>query len=149
MSKDQFFLMRAEEMASLYAADFTKKEAISTGKKMMDNVLESGNVNIMEFGANLARLNEVIGSAMAEFRKHIIDAEKQSVLGVEFTPVNGGNTVNYKDDEVWMELQSQMKHRESLLKVALTSNIEFYDELGVLVPKVSTTPRASSITIKF
>jgi len=39
--------------------------------------------------------------------------------------------------------------RESLLKVALTSNIEFYDELGVLVPKVSTTPRASSITIKF
>lgn len=148
MSKLQFFELRASEISNLYASDFTKKEAQRTGVKLVTDLLDSGEVDKMQFIANLARLSEVLSSAMTEARKHI-DTEKQTVMGVEFTPVNGGETVNYKDDEIWLELQSQMKHRESLLKVALNSDMDFYDENGVKVPKVSTSPRASSITIKF
>jgi len=147
MSKEQFFLMRAEQMAEMYDSTFTKKEAILTGKRMVDNLLESGNVNKMEFGANLVRLNEVISSAVNTFRESIIDIEKQSALGVEFSPVNGGNTINYSEDAVYCELKKDLDARTELLKLAQKQ--EVLDTYGNEVPKVSTTPRKSSITIKF
>lgn len=147
MSKEQFFLMRAEQMAEMYDSTFTKKEAILTGKRMVDNLLESGNVNKMEFGANLVRLNEVISSAVNTFRESIIDIEKQSALGVEFSPVNGGNTINYNEDAVYCELKKDLDARTELLKLAQKQ--EVLDTYGNEVPKVSTTPRKSSITIKF
>ncbi len=43
--------------------------------------INNGNVDKMEFIANLARLNEVISTAMTEARKHIAE-EKQTVLVV-------------------------------------------------------------------
>lgn len=148
MGKLQFFEMRAEEMATMYSQDFTKKQAIETGVKLVSDLIENGTVDKRQFMANLCRLKEVVNAADSEMRKHL-PAEKIKIYGVEFTPVEGGNTVNYSDDEVYQDLKSQIAHRESLLKVALNSNIEIYDENGVLVPKVSTTPRKSSITIKF
>lgn len=148
MGKLQFYEMRAAEMSTLYDASFTKKEAQKTGTKLVTDLLESGEVDKMQFAANLARLNEVISTAMAEIRKHIPE-EKQTVLGVEFTPVNGGSILNYMEDEVYAELKNNILHRENLLKTAAKSNIEIYDENGILVPKVSSTNRKSSITIKF
>ena len=149
MSKKLFEMMKAEEMASLYPHDFTKREAQQTGKDLVNQVLELGNVSTLDFGANLVRLSEVIGSAMAEFRSKIKDIEKQTVQGVEFNPINGGETLNFKDDEIWSDIKRELSEREELLKVAYKSKGEIYDEGGVLVQKVSSTPRASSITIKF
>mgnify|MGYP003594575682 FL=1 len=149
MSKQLFEMMRLQEVSSLYPTDFTKKEAQQTGKDLVNQVLELGNVSTLDFGANLVRLSEVIGSAMAEFRSKIKDIEKQTVQGVEFNPVNGGETLNFKDDEIWSDIKRELSEREELLKVAYKSKGEIYDEGGVLVPKVSSTPRASSITIKF
>ena len=148
-SKQLFELMKAEELASLYPHDFTKKEAQQTGKDLVNQVLELGNVSTLDFGANLVRLSEVIGSAMAEFRSKIKDIEKQTVQGVEFNPVNGGEILNFKDDEIWSDIKRELSEREELLKITYKSKGEIYDEGGVLVPKVSSTPRASSITIKF
>lgn len=139
--------MRAEEMVTMYEPTFTKKEAIQTGVKLVTDLLESGAVDKLQFMANLCRLKEVVNAADAEMRNHL-PLEKQTVYGVEFTPVNGGNTINYSEDDVWVELKAKLATRESLLKVA-QSGQEFYDENGVQVPKVSTTPRKSSITIKF
>jgi len=147
MSKLQFFEMRAEEMTALYDSTFTKKDAIKTGEALIENVLESGDCDIMQLGANLARLEQVISSAMTKFRSHIIDREKQIVLGVEFSPVNGGNTVNYADDEIWQELKRCLDYRTEQLKMAQKQDT--FDAYGNQVPKVSTTPRKSSITIKF
>jgi len=147
MSKEQFFLMRAEQMATLYDSTFTKKEAILTGKRMVDNLLESGEVDKMEFGANLIRLNEVISSAVSTFRDSIIDIDKQTSLGVEFSPTNGGNTLNYADDEIYVELKRCLDSRIEQLKLAQKQDA--FDAYGNQVPKVSTTPRKSSITIKF
>ena len=147
MSKLQFFEMRAEQMTALYDSTFTKKDAIKTGEDLIDSVLESGEVDIMQLGANLARLEQVIGSAMSKFRNHIIDTEKVKVLGVEFSPVNGGNTINYAEDEVYQVLKIDLDSRTELLKLAQKQDV--FDAYGNQVPKVSTTPRKSSITIKF
>ena len=149
MSKQLFEMMRLQEVSSLYPTDFTKKEAQQTGKDLVNQVLELGNVSTLDFGANLVRLSEVIGSAMSEFRSKIKDIEKQTVQGVEFNPLQGGETLNFKDDEIWSDIKRELSEREELLKVAYKSKGEIYDEGGVLVPKVSSTPRASSITIKF
>ena len=149
MSKQLFEMMRLQEVSSLYPTDFTKKEAQQTGKDLVNQVLELGNVSTLDFGANLVRLSEVIGSAMSEFRSKIKDIEKQTVQGVEFNPVQGGETLNFKDDEIWSDIKRELSEREELLKVAYKSKGEIYDEGGVLVPKISSTPRASSITIKF
>lgn len=146
MSKIQFFEMRANEMASMYDATFTKKEAQKVGVKLVTDLLESGEVDKMKFTANLARLSEVVSTAMAEVRKHIPE-EKQTVLGVEFTPVNGGNTINFAEDEVYQQLKADLDARAELLKLAQKQ--ECFDAYGNEVPKVSTTPRKSSITIKF
>jgi len=149
MSKEQFELMRLQEMETLYSPDFTKKEATETGKQLVKNVLESGEVNKLHFGANLARLNEVISSAMVEFRESIIDIEKSKELGVEFNPVNGGETLNFKDDPIWCDIKKELTEREELLKTAYKSKKEIYDSEGIEVTKVSSTPKKSSITIKF
>lgn len=147
MSKLQFFEMRAEQMTALYDSTFTKKDAIKTGEAIIDNALESGEVDVMKLGANLARLEQVVSSAMAKFRSHIIDKDKQVVLGIEFSPVNGGNTINYSDDEIWTELKRCLDDRTEQLKMA--QKMDTFDAYGNQVPKVSTTPRKSSITIKF
>lgn len=146
MSKLQFFEMRNEEISQLYPADFTKKEAQKVGVNMVTELLDSGSVDKMQFAANLARLNEVISTAMSEIRKHLPE-EKQTVLGVEFTPVNGGNTINYSEDEVYQQLKADLDSRAELLKLAQKQDV--LDMYGNEVPKVSTTPRKSSITIKF
>jgi len=147
MSKLQFFEMRAEQMTALYDSTFTKKDAIKTGEAIIDNALESGDVDIMQLGANLARLEQVVSAAMSKFRSHIIDKEKQLVLGVEFSPVNGGNTINYSDDEIWSTIKNDLDARTEQLKMAQKQDA--FDAYGNQVPKVSTTPRKSSITIKF
>jgi len=147
MSKLQFFEMRAEEMTTLYDSTFTKKDATNTGEALIESVLERGNCDIMQLGANLVRLQQVVNSAVDKFRSHIIDTEKQVVLGVEFSPVNGGNTVNYAEDEIWQELKRCLDDRTEQLKMAQKQDT--FDAYGNQVPKVSTTPRKSSITIKF
>jgi len=139
--------MRSQEMCALYDSTFTKKDAIKTGEALIQNVLDNGDVDIMQLGANLARLEQVVSSAMAKFRSHIIDTEKQTILGVEFSPVNGGNTVNYADDEIWQTLKADLDSRTEQLKMAQKQPT--FDAYGNEVPKVSTTPRKSSITIKF
>ena len=149
MSRQLFEIMRTEEMATLYDSTFTKKEASVTGANLTKAVLEAGEVDKMHFGANLARLNEVISSALSTFRDSIIDTEKVTALGVEFNPVNGGETLNYKDDEIYLTMFNDLKEREELLKLAYKAKNEYYDQYGNIIPKVSSTPRKSSITIKF
>ena len=147
MSKLQFFEMRAEQMTALYDSTFTKKDAIKTGEDLVKNALEVGEVEPMELLANLVRLEQVISSAVATFRNHIIDEPKRTVLGVEFNPTNGGNAINYSDDPIYCELKKDLDDRVELLKLAQKQ--EVLDNYGNEVPKVSTTPRKSSVTNSF
>lgn len=145
-TSEMHIVLRAEEMATMYEPTFTKKEAVQTGVELVNNLLESGAVDKMQFMANLCRLKEVVNSADAEMRKHL-PQEKLSVYGVEFTPVNGGNTINYAEDEIYQQLKADLDARTELLKLAQSQPI--IDAYGNDVPKVSTTPRKSSVNIKF
>ena len=145
-SSETFLELRAQDFVTMYDASFTKKEAQKVGIKLVTDLLENGNVDKMEFIANLARLSEVVTNAMTEARKHIVE-EKQTVMGVEFTPVNGGNTINYSEDPIYQQLKNDLDARAELLKLAQKQDL--IDAYGNDVPRVSTTPRKSSITIKF
>lgn len=147
MSKQLFELMRAEEMAVLYDSTFTKKEASATGVSLTKSVLESGTVDKMQFFANIVRLKEVVSKTEEECRKSIDITEKTSVLGVIFNPTNGGNTINYNEDEIWCELKRCLDERTEQLKLAQKQDT--FDAYGNQVPKVSTTPKKSSIKVTF
>ncbi len=147
MSKDLYFEMRAERLAELYDHTFTKKNAVLTGKRMVDNLLEQGEVEPLKVWANIVRLKEVVNSADAEFRSRVEVLSKENVFGVEFNHVNGGENLNYEEDEVYCQLKADLNARIELLKLAQKQ--PFIDAYGNEVPKVSTTPRKSSITVKF
>lgn len=135
-----------KELCEMYEPTFTKKDAILTGKRMVDNVIESGEVDKHHFMANICRLKEVINSADSEMRKHLPE-EKYSCYGVEFTPTNGGNTIDYSEDTIYCQLKADLDARVELLKLAQKQSI--IDAYGNDVPKVGTTPRKNSIALKF
>jgi len=149
ISSEQFLQLRAEEVAVMYDHTFTKKEALLVGKRMVDNLIEEGDIDPKKVWANICRLKEVINSADARFREVLYIFEKESINGVEFTPVQGGETLNYKDDPIYLQLHDDLRIREEFLKMAHKSNNEFFDQYGNVVPKVSTSPRKSSITVRF
>jgi len=143
---EMFLQMRADEIVQMYDSTFTKKEAIKTGTNLALNVFESGEVSPAEVLANLSRLKWVIDAAETTMRSKLEIYDKQIILGLEFNYVNGGNTINYADDEVYATIKADLDARAELLKLAQKQ--EILDLYGNLVPKVSTTPRKSSITIK-
>lgn len=146
MAKELFFEMRAEQLTTLYDATFTKKDAIKTGENLVKEVLDNGNVNLVELACNLVRLQEVVNTAVTELRKHL-PTEKTELMGITFTPTNGGNTANYSDDEIYRTIKADLDARVEQLKLAQKQDT--FDAYGNQVPKVSTIPRKDSITIKF
>jgi hypothetical protein len=145
-TSEMYLQMRADEIVQMYDSTFTKKEAIKTGTDLALNVFESGEVSPAEVMANLSRLKWVIDAAETTMRSKLEIYDKQIILGLEFNYVNGGNTINYADDEIFNKLKADLDARVELLKLAQKQ--EILDLYGNLVPKVSTTPRKSSITIK-
>lgn len=138
--------MRADEIVQMYDSTFTKKEAVKTGIQLAESVFESGEVLPEEVLANLSRLKWVVDAAESTLRGGLEIYDKRTVLGLEFNYVNGGNTINYSDDEIYTELKRCLDARTEQLKMAQKQDT--FDAYGNQVPRVSTTPRKSSITIK-
>ena len=147
-SKDYFLQLQEQEISKMYPATFTKKEAILTGINLAKSIINSGNVSKHESLANLIRLNEVISNAITQLKDSVCD-EKIKIHGVEFIPRSGGESLNYKEDLVYAELEAKLKERAELIKVATKSKDTIYDSEGVEVTKVSSTQRKSSLAITF
>lgn len=147
-SSEQFLQLREQDIVTLYDATFTKKEAQTTGINLAKQIIDGGEVSKHEALANLVRLNEVISNAITEIKESVSN-EKVTVLGVEFTPVNGRTMYNFKEDYTWNDLNNKLKQREELLKVALKSDETIFDNEGIEVPKIGTSFTKSSLTIKF
>ena len=147
-AKEMFLQLREQDIVTLYDATFTKKEAQQTGVNLAKQIVDGGEVSKHEALANLVRLNEVISNAITEIKESVSN-EKVTVLGVEFTPVNGRTMYDFKEDEVWLYLNNKLKQREELLKTALKSDEIIFDSEGCEVPKVSVNYSKSSLTIKF
>ena len=145
-SSEMFLELRANEIVQMYDSTFTKKEAVQTGVKLAENVFDSGEVSPAEVLANLSRLKWVVDAAENTMRSKLEIYDKQIILGLEFNYVNGGNTINYSDDEIYSTIKADLDARTEQLKMAQKQDT--FDAYGNQVPKVSTTPRKSSITIK-
>lgn len=144
MSKQLFELMREQDS---FPVHFGKRDYISRGKEIVNSLIEDGEIDKIEFWTKVAKMKETINAMDAQLRESIQLNEKIVSNGVEFNPVIGGNTINYDQDEIYTQLKKDLKEREELLKMAQKSTI--FDAYGNEVPKVGTTPRKSSITIKF
>jgi len=147
MSKDLFSLMREQEVQTQNFLP-NKKEIQFSAKTFITNVLDAGEIDKIELLAQAKRMGEALEVINAELIK-VLPQENFEAFGLKGTFRSGGDTINYKDCEVWSDINRELKEREELLKLALKSHNEIYDEAGVQVPKVSTTPRKSSLAISF
>jgi len=147
MSKQQFEEMIEKEINQEFPIHFGKKDYISQSKKIVNEVLEKGDKDKIDFWTKIVKMKESINAMDSQLREKVTITEKITLNGVEFNPVQGGVSINYDEDIVYQEFKKQLKEREELLKIAQKSTI--FDAYGNEVPKVSTTPRKSSITIKF
>lgn len=125
-----------------------KKEIQFSSKKFITELIDGGEVNKYELLAQAKRMIEALDVINTELLK-VLPQENFEEFGLKGTFKNGGNRNNYSDCEIWSDIQKELKEREELLKLALKSDKEIYDEAGVLVPKVSTTPIKSSMSISF
>lgn len=142
-----FLEMRAAEVATIYDPTFTKKEAIQTGAEIVNNFLKQGEADPIAVWGAICRLKEVVNTMDATFRDRLELSEKISLNGVEFTPNEGGYTLNYEEDPVYFQMKKDLADRADLLKLAQKQYV--LDGGGNVVPTVSKSPRKSSITAKF
>ena len=147
MSKNLYELMQMQEIAT---SNFlpSKKELELSSKTFVKNLIDAGEINKMEAFAQAERLTTAISNVRDEL-KASLPREKQTAFGIEINPVTGRQMIQFAEDEVYADLQKQLKEREELLKVALKSDKTIYDDEGVNVPKVSVKYSADSLTIKY
>ena len=146
-SKDLFLMMREQEIQT---SNFlpTKKEIQKSAKDFIEKLLDSGECNKFELLAQAKRISEALDIVTSKLIE-ILPSENFEEFGIKGTFRNGGDTKNFKDCEMWQDISRKLKEREALLLTALKSKYEIYDEEGVLVPKISTTPRKDSVSISF
>jgi hypothetical protein len=144
-SKNLLMLMQDKELSNAFPS---KKEIQLNAKKFVSEILESGNVDKTELFTQAVRINEAL-AIVTESLKNEMPLENFEAFGIKGTYRNGGDTLNYKEDPIYLDIQKELKEREELLKVAYKSSNEIYDEFGFLVPKVSSTPKKSSLTINY
>jgi hypothetical protein len=145
MSKDLFLMMREEEVST---SNFfpTKKELVILSKDFAKAIVDNGEHNIQEVYAQALRLKESI-SAIESVLKSELPQEKFEAFGLNGTYRSGGNSINYNEDETYKQLKADLDSRTELLKLAQKQDV--LDTGGNEVPKVSVTPRKSSLAISF
>jgi hypothetical protein len=144
-SKDLFLMMQEQEIQTSNFVP-TKKEIQTNSKKFITDLLDAGEVDKFELLSQSKRMLEAFEVINTEIMK-VIPQENFEAFGLKGTFRNGGDTINYSDDEVYATLKADLDARAELLKLAQKQ--EVIDMYGNLVPKVSTTPRKSSLTISF
>jgi len=144
-SKDLFLMMREQEIQT---SNFlpNKKEIQFSSKKFITEILDAGETDKFELLAQAKRMQEALDIINSELMK-VIPQENFEAFGLKGTFRSGGDTVNYSDDEIYNELKRCLDERAEQLKMALKQDT--FDAYGNQVPKVSTTPRRSSLAITF
>ena len=138
-------MMREEEIQT---SNFlpTKKEIQLSSQKFITELLESGESDKYELLAQAKRLGEALEVINAELLK-VLPQENFEAFGIKGTFRSGGDTINYAEDEIWSTIKSDLDARTEQLKMAQKQDT--FDAYGNQVPKVSTTPRKSSLAISF
>ena len=145
MSKDLFMMMREQEIQT---SNFlpTKKEIQLSSQKFITEILDSGEVDKYELLAQAKRLGEALEVINSELLK-VLPQENFEAFGIKGTFRSGGDTINFAEDEVYATIKKDLDARTEQLKMAQKQDT--FDAYGNQVPKVSTTPRKSSLAISF
>ena len=145
MSKDLFMLMREQEIQT---SNFlpNKKEIQFSAKTFITNILEAGETDKYELLAQAKRMGEALDIINTELLK-VLPQENFEAFGLKGTFRSGGDTINYAEDEIYQQLKADLDARTEQLKLAQKQDT--FDAYGNQVPKVSTTPRKSSLAISF
>ncbi len=125
-----------------------KKEIQFSATKFITDVIDGGDVDKYELLAQAKRMQEALDVITAKILE-VVPQENFEAFGLKGTFRNGGETINYKDDFKWSEIKEKLNEREMLLKVALKSNSSIYDDDGVEVTRVSTSPRKDTLAISW
>lgn len=147
MTKDLFQLMREQEIQTQNFLP-NKREIQFSATKFINDVIDGGEVDKYELLAQAKRMQEALDVITAKILE-VVPQENFEAFGLKGTFRNGGETINYKDDFKWSELKEKLTEREMLLKVALKSNSSIYDDDGVEVTRVSTSPRKDTLAISW
>ena len=145
MSKDLFELMRMQEIQTNNFLP-NKKEIQFSAKTFITSLLDEGNVDKYELLAQAKRMGEALDVINSKLLQ-VLPQENFEAFGLKGTFRNGGDTINYSDDEIYRDLKKGLDERSDLLKLAQKQEVA--DLYGNIVPKVSTTPRKSSLSITF
>ena len=145
MSKDLFMMLREQEIQT---SNFlpNKKEIQFSAKSFIKDILDAGEKNKLELLAQSKRMSDAIEIVTAEILKSL-PQENFEAFGLKGTYRSGGETLNYAEDEVYVQLKADLDARVELLKLAQKQTI--IDAYGNEVPKVSTTPRKDSLAITY
>jgi hypothetical protein len=145
MSKDLFQLMREQEIQT---SNFlpNKKEIQFSANKFISEVLDAGETDKYELLAQAKRMQEALDVITAKLLQSV-PQENFEAFGLKGTFRSGGDTINYAEDAIYSQIKADLDARAELLKLALKQDI--IDAYGNDVPKVSTTPRKSSLSISF
>ena len=147
MSKDLFQMMREQEVQTQNFLP-NKREIQFSATKFITDVIDGGEVDKYELLAQAKRMQEALDVITAKILE-VVPQENFEAFGLKGTFRNGGETINYKDDFKWSEIKEKLTEREMLLKVALKSNSSIYDDDGVEVTRVSTSPRKDTLAISW
>jgi hypothetical protein len=147
MSKDLFQMMREQEVQTQNFLPNKKEIQFSTTKFITD-VIYGGEVDKYELLAQAKRMQEALDVITAKILE-VVPQENFEAFGLKGTFRNGGETINYKDDFKWSEIKEKLSEREMLLKVALKSNSSIFDDDGIEVTRVSTSPRKDTLAISW
>jgi hypothetical protein len=147
MSKDLFQMMREQEVQTQNFLP-NKKEIQFSATKFITDVIYGGEVDKYELLAQAKRMQEALDVITAKILE-VVPQENFEAYGLKGTFRNGGETINYKDDFKWSEIKEKLSEREMLLKVALKSNSTIYDDDGIEVTRVSTSPRKDTLAISW
>jgi hypothetical protein len=123
-----------------------KKEIQFSAKQFITEVLDTGETDKIELLAQSKRIGDAIEVVTAELLK-TLPQENFEAFGLKGTFRSGGDTLNYAEDEIYLELKRCLDERVELLKLAQKQEVA--DMYGNIVPKVSTTPRKSSLAISY
>ena len=146
-NKDLFQMMREQEIQTQNFLP-NKKEIQFSATKFITDVIDGGEVDKYELLAQAKRMQEALDVITAKILE-VVPQENFEAFGLKGTFRNGGETINYKDDFKWSEIKEKLNEREMLLKVALKSNSSIYDDDGVEVTRVSTSPRKDTLAISW
>ena len=147
MSKDLFQMMREQEVQTKNFLP-NKKEIQFSATTFITNLIDGGEVDKYELLAQAKRMQEALDVITAKILD-VVPQENFEAFGLKGTFRNGGETINYKDDFKWSEIKEKLSEREMLLKVALKSNSIIYDDDGIEVTRVSTSPRKDTLAISW